>query len=286
MSRRNENLIDLSPIDRLAYWINERERIRSRRERGESPPWTDDPILAEWSFCNVRREDDRGTRWLKESWRDPHARDPHLWHAMLVARNVNWPDTLGEAGYPEPWSRRGRKFIASMRARQALRQKVFSPAYVISNNAQPVDKITVVGRMLDGAWNSGEPVRKGDALAVAYRKLASIYGVGSFLAGQVVADLKYTPLLKAASDWWDWCVPGNGSQRGLNRVRRYDVTKKWTDEAFIRSVAELRAELQRRAPIVSELCLQDLQNCLCEFDKWDRTLHGEGKPRRRYAASG
>ena len=285
MAQRNERVIDRPAIDRLAYWINERERVRIRRERGEPPPWTDDPILREWSFCNVRREDDRGTRWLKENWRDPHGRDPHLWHAMLVARNVNWPDSLEEAGYPEPWSRQGPRFVARLRARQAAGRKVFSPAYLISNNAQSIDKITVVAQTLDGAWNSAEPVRKGDTLAVAYRKLSSIYGVGSFLAGQVIADLKHTPILKAASDWWDWCVPGNGSGRGLNRVRGCDVKRRWTDDSFMQSVTELRKELGRRAPVVSGLCLQDLQNCLCEFDKWERTLHGEGRPRRRYATS-
>ena len=29
---------------------------------------------------------------------------------------------------------------------------------------------------------------------------------------------------------------------------------------------------------------QDLQNCLCEFDKWMRVRLGEGKPKRRFNA--
>jgi hypothetical protein len=30
------------------------------------------------------------------------------------------------------------------------------------------------------------------------------------------------------------------------------------------------------------LCGQDLQNCLCEMDKFERVRLGEGKPKRRF----
>src|SRR4051812_37928450 len=87
----------------LLYFIRAREEIRILRASGAHPPWTDDPILAEWSFCNVRREDDRVTRWVASSWREPHADDPDLCVAMAIARYVNWPDTMGELGFPLPW---------------------------------------------------------------------------------------------------------------------------------------------------------------------------------------
>lgn len=46
----------------LVGWIGEREVVRLRREAGEPKPWTDDPILRECSFCNVRREEGRPRR--------------------------------------------------------------------------------------------------------------------------------------------------------------------------------------------------------------------------------
>ena len=49
----------------LFYWVAERERIRVRKESGQPFPWTDDPILATYRFCNVRREDDRVTIWVR-----------------------------------------------------------------------------------------------------------------------------------------------------------------------------------------------------------------------------
>jgi DNA polymerase I len=48
-------------IDDLLYWIEERERIRVRKEAGAPEPYTDNEILRTGRFCNVRREDDRTT---------------------------------------------------------------------------------------------------------------------------------------------------------------------------------------------------------------------------------
>lgn len=49
-------------IERPLSFAQEREAIRLRRAAGEGAPWTRDPIMADWSFCNVRREDDRVTQ--------------------------------------------------------------------------------------------------------------------------------------------------------------------------------------------------------------------------------
>ena len=51
-------------LDRFIYWQKERERIRVQKEvLKQPPPWTDDPILQEFKFCQVFREDDRTTRF-------------------------------------------------------------------------------------------------------------------------------------------------------------------------------------------------------------------------------
>ena len=107
-------------LDLLLYWMRERESIRRRRLARELPPWTRDPILQQWSFCNVRREHDRVTRWIAANWRYPHADDPDLWFAMVVARFMNEPDTLREIGFPVPWDpERFLRVMASRRARGA-----------------------------------------------------------------------------------------------------------------------------------------------------------------------
>lgn len=99
-------------------FVAERERIRLKKEAGLPRPWTDDPILRDYKFCCVRREDDRVTKGIAAAYRDPYKDDPELWFALLVARRaVNWPDTLAELGYPVPWN--SEHFKAVIRSRQA-----------------------------------------------------------------------------------------------------------------------------------------------------------------------
>jgi len=77
----------------LLYCIGEREAVRRRHDADEPRPWTKDQIFHEWSFTNVRREDDRVTKWIFNNWLLPHATDVDVWFAMAVARFVNWAPT-------------------------------------------------------------------------------------------------------------------------------------------------------------------------------------------------
>src|SRR5260370_14218151 len=48
------------------YWrlASERHAIFERRLRGEPPPWTDDPILAQHKFTNAFRAADRVSQYV------------------------------------------------------------------------------------------------------------------------------------------------------------------------------------------------------------------------------
>jgi hypothetical protein len=273
----------------LLYWITEREAIRVRRASGAPKPWTEDPILREWSFTNVRRESDRVTRWIAENWREPHAEDPDLWFAMAVARLVNWPDTLVELGYPVPWE--PDHFRAVMAAREARGETRFSSAYNISNGGSTAPKAHhLVDKVFAPLWARRKQLRPRpeDSLHTFYGRLREMRGFGSFMAAQVVADVKYVAPLDGARDWWTFAAPGPGSKRGLNRVLCRPVDGTWRDDdtwrAALRKLHEAIApDLERIG--VGRLCASDLQNCLCEMDKMERFRLGEGKPKRRFAGS-
>lgn len=46
------------------YFASERQRAFSRRVSGQPSPWTDDPILQEYKFCNVFRAADRVSQYM------------------------------------------------------------------------------------------------------------------------------------------------------------------------------------------------------------------------------
>lgn len=274
------------PLERFVYWISEREQIRVRKAEGAGQPYTSDPILNKYRFCNVRREDDRVTRWIAHNWRDPNGSDSSLWHAMLVSRYINWPPTLDYCGYPEPWSQQSARFTARLKHVDQSGAQVFTGAYIISTNGAKIGKVEHVLKLFDRSYLAlKHRMTLVRFCGEAYVLLRTVDGIGSFMAAQIVADLKYTPLLREAKDWHTFVAPGPGSMRGLNRVLEYDLQTKWSFEEFAATMRYLKKTASKLCPFVETLHLQDLQNCLCEFDKYERVLHDQGKPRSQYRPS-
>lgn len=277
----------------LFDFIQERHAIHTRRERGLPKPWTQDIILQNYRFCNVYRELDTVTQWIADRWRNPNTSDPDVWFAMAVARFVNWPDTLEEIGYPVPWD--AKRFCEVLEARKGTGAKVFTGAYMISASGEysRVYGSSKAGYIADFVltplWENREYVYQGSgSLAHFYSRLVGFNGVGSFMAGQIVCDTKYTRMLDTALDWWEFACPGPGSQRGLNRVMSRPVDQNWKGGEWFVELCKLRALIgpMALAAGMPSIHAQDLQNCLCEFDKYERVRLGEGKPRSKYAGVG
>ena len=86
------------PVQAFFDWCRERERIREKRERGEPPPWSADPVFRRGRFLNVFREDDRGSRAVIAFVRRAGTAVPDLLHALFFARWCNRAATLDRLG--------------------------------------------------------------------------------------------------------------------------------------------------------------------------------------------
>ena len=271
----------MTNIETFVYWIKERESIRKQKDSGLPKPWTNDPIFQQYKFCNVEREQDRVTKWIKEHWRDPYSTHPNLWFAMVVARLFNWPDTLQTIGFPtinypalkEGWRRRLKE--------QRENGKVFTGAYLVSTNGVQMDKIDyILDRVLTPIWERGRIPNVDETLESYWKHLTQFDGLGSFMAGQVIADLKYTPVLKDASDWWTFAPLGPGSKRGLNRVFDRPLEKSLRQDSAILEFRYLQNLVEKELNWL--LPAHDIQNVACEVDKYLRIKHGEGTVRSKY----
>ena len=178
-------------ISDLLYFIAEREGIRRRRILGHRPPWTSDPILRAWSFTNVRREDDRTTRWVTANWREPNRDGPDLFFAMAVAVFVNNIETLGEFGYPVPWD--ADRFLGVMKARAARGARLYGPAYMIrADKRYATTAAYQAAKVFGPLWRDREFIRPrlGDKLAGYCARLSERHGFGGgFMPGQIIAYL-------------------------------------------------------------------------------------------------
>jgi hypothetical protein len=108
--------------------------------------------------------------------------------------------------------------------------------------------------------------------------------MGSFLSAQVIADLKYTPWLADAPDWWSWAASGPGSRRGLNLVCGFPAEQPWREDRWFDMLTLLREDIKKdlRKSQILEMHAQDTQNCLCEYSKWYKVSRGVGRPRALY----
>ncbi len=282
----------MKQVKEFFAFVKERHAIYECRQAGKSKPWTKDPILRQYRFCNDYRELDTVTIWIRKNWREPFKQDPNVWFAMLVARFVNWPESLYELaaaisdGYKIEWT--AKTFVRELDARQRRGEKVWSGAYMINavGGEGRTKAAYIAERVLTPVWEQRKDgqVAFSTSLRTAHSWLSQFRGMGSFMAAQVVADVKYTPMLAKAKDWWTWAAPGPGSLRGLSRVEFGDLGTKYTEAQWSDSLRELKAKID---PMLAKAGMpkmhaQDLQNCLCEFDKYSRVKRGEGRPRSKY----
>jgi hypothetical protein len=268
------------PFRTLLHWMRERENIRIRKEDlGRDKPWSDDPIFQSTRFCNVRREDDRVTRWIKENWRDPYQDHPHLAFAMCLARVVNLPPTLAELGFPEEWD--ANRFILRMDELSAGGRKLWTGAYMVTGGYSKggETKQQIMARVLDAVYPLAGQITTEHSLADAAELIQRAPGFGTFLAAQVIADLKYTPLLKKTKDWESWCAPGPGSTMGLNILYGRDPKASVSQVQFLREVNDLRETLKEYDWFITS---HDVQNCLCEFSKYWRIKYLAGRAKNGY----
>lgn len=268
----------------LFKWMKERYSIYTKRQAGLPKPWTKDPILQRYRFCNVYRELDTVTQWIAAHWRKPHAKDQHLWFAMVVARLFNLPESLAAIGYPVPWQPAAAAKVLHKRETMGLNN--FNGAYIVSTNGRAMNKVDYVLQLvLAPMWDARSKMSSIGCNLVDYHSmLTNFQGMGSFMAAQVVCDLSYVAPLNSAEDWDTWAASGPGSRRGLNRVMGYEVNNPWNEATWLLNLQTLKASID---PLVSKSGMpfvhaRDLQNCLCEFDKSERARLGEGRPKSRY----
>ncbi len=90
--------IDEKVADKIVTFVNERLTIYERKTRGENPPWTNDPILNKYRFCNIYRELDRQTIFFHKILK-PLEGDFELWFLnMLFCRSICNTETIQKVG--------------------------------------------------------------------------------------------------------------------------------------------------------------------------------------------
>lgn len=283
-------LSTMTPRELLLYWIKERYNILQLRRSNFHKPWSDDPVFQTVYFCNVHRENDRVTKWIRKFY-SPHVNDAMFEYNIVLARFLNWPDTLQEVGYQ--YGHEPHRLQQKLETLAGMGKKIWGGAYIITTHGLPMGKVPYLcHEVLDGVYTALERIRTAGRvgqrpghLQGLSAALEGVEGIGTFLAAQVVADLKNTQHYAAsfADDWWTFVKAGPGSIRGASWFH-YGEPKGVTASNFYPHFAKIRSYVNDNWPEeVPPVCNQDLQNCLCEFDKYMRVSNGTGRSKRNYS---
>ena len=269
-------------FDTLWYWINERHRIYLKKEAGEAKPWTTDPILQEWKFCNVFRELDKTSVWVIENIINPHKNELEvLMFNLAFFRYFNRIETGKVVGYIKSWN--VENVLETLLNLQFSGVPIFTSAYMItcgSRNGKGRNKAEVVlNEYLSPIWNNRYSIIS-SSLEETSNNLRKYPGwkSGGFMAYEVVTDLTYTPILRDAPDRTTWANIGPGARRGLNRIFG-SISKEEELNNLLWLLSESPKYIESHVP---KLDLRAVEHVCCEVDKYLRVKKGEGRPRQHY----
>lgn len=283
-----------NPASRFFAFMAKREQLRLRKAAGGAWPWSNDQILNTYKFTNVKREHDRTTLWMRQHWTGPHENRPagEIIFNCALFRYFGTVEFAAAVGWQFDFDPETVIKVAENRQRRG--ERVFTGAYIIPSLGIRGAKHEAVCRIvLASVWDSrfdlasiAQQTQSWRSVAENLRSLPGFGGTG-FLAKEVLQDVMQTPVLRNAVDRNTWCPAGPGARRGLNRIFGRSVGQKIPEGQAIKEMIELFKQAQHSLPTFMPILeLHDIQFQLCEFDKYERSRLGEGRPKALYRPAG
>tara|TARA_R110000787_G_scaffold156836_5_gene270793 strand:- start:1152 stop:2015 length:864 start_codon:yes stop_codon:yes gene_type:complete len=281
-------------IQEFYNFMIKRENLRLRKAEGLPFPWSDDPILNEYKFTNVKRAHDRTTMWFWNVLEDHADADPAaiLFNCALFRYfgTMEFYDAIGWQGH---WDEKAATRIKHYaKERLANKARVFTGAYVITNQGISAPKQdVVVDHFLTPFWQSCPKLctmaRTTGSWEVVAREMMKLKGFGGsgFMTKEILQDALHTKVFNNCSDLNTYCPAGPGALRGLGRLLGSNTPgdMKLKQKDALRYMIDIFDERVHFWPATYvELELHDIQFQLCEFDKYERVRLGQGRPRSKY----
>lgn len=272
-----------------SYWrfAAERQAVFFRRARGETHPWTNNPVLAIYKFTNAYRASDRVSQYLIRNviYRDDLPKSPReVFFRILLFKLFNkietWELLERACGLITFEDYRFAAYDAVLsRAMQAGR-RIYSAAYIMppgsrafGRPAKHQNHLLLLERMM--ADQLAERLVQTRTMQDGFEKLRCYPTIGDFLAYQFITDINYSELTDFSE--MDFVVPGPGARDGLRKC--FVDPGGLNEPELIRLMADLQEQEFERLGLDFQslwgrrLQLIDCQNLFCEVDKYARVAH-------------
>ena len=312
MIKNAKPTINIENFKHLHKWVTDRYKVHLLKDVFKQPaPWTDNPIIREFRFTNVRREHDKETRWVIENICHAEMTDANKWMNLILFRmvnksetcknfmpinfdNIDWNSIYNYVLYaPENYVMFTNAFKTSGVKGAAAKSLGHTSAFKDKVNGVP-PLISVIKYCEKLYQNEELIVSLGNAVTAqdVFNCLQKVPGIGYFLAYQIFVDYTYCP----ESLWSEneFVVAGPGARRGLDLVfedkngMSYEESLFWLRDNW--NAICLWMNLPWNADEIFQdlpeydryMNVMSLQNCHCEISKYIRAVNGTGRPRNKY----
>ncbi|HSX01007.1 MAG TPA: nucleotide kinase domain-containing protein, partial [Candidatus Saccharimonas sp.] len=265
------------------YFAAERQRIFLARAAGRPGPWTADPILQTYKFCNVFRAADRVSQYLiRLAYAEPAA-DPanvlfRLTAFRLFSRESTWDAVVQHLGHqPTLADLASGAFTRGLEAALAQHGRLYTGAFILcaadayGQGRKHLNHVALLQHMFLHD-DLAARLLAAPSLTVVYQLLHGYPLIGDFMAYQIAIDLNYSAHINFDEN--DFTQAGPGAHRGIRKA--FESTGGLTDEQIIQymvrhqSAEFARLGLDFPGLFGRPLHAIDAQGLFCELDKYCR----------------
>lgn len=211
------------------YWkfAAERQKIFELRVGGATGPWTTDPILQTYKFCNVFRASDRVSQYLIrqvaycEEECTPEDRAFQIVAFRMFSRVSTWERVRSFLGRsPLLEDLRSGRFEAALDFARSVEGGLYTGAFILcatnayGQRSKHLNHVELFKHMF--LLNDlGRRIVGAESLREVYELLHGYPLMGDFMSYQIAIDLNYSTLINFDED--DFTQPGPGAIRGIKK---------------------------------------------------------------------
>ena len=265
------------------YFACERQNIFIKKKNGEKQPWTDDPILQKYKFCNSYRVNDRVSQYLLRNviYNGREYSDKNTIFRVLLFKLFNkestWELLEKELGDITLENFDMSKYSEVLEKAILNKVSIYNDAYIsCANKAFGYDRkhdnhLALLNKIFN-IDKSYTDIIKADTMEKAFKIIRSYPLIGDFMAYQLVTDINYSDVVNWKED--EFTVAGPGSIRGIKKC--FIGIGKMSNEDIIKYMYENQDKEFKRLKLDFKrignrpLQLIDCQNIFCELDKYCR----------------
>ena len=255
-----------------------------KRVAGGLEPWTDDPILQKYKFCNVFRAADRVSQYMIRNvcYHDEKCSPEDRLFQIIAFRTFSkietWQSVRRFLGhYPTLADLSNANFTKALEHAKQQNGSIYTGAFILCatdaygqrlkhlNHVELFRKMFLLDKL-------GDKLQAAKSLHEIYNLLHGYPLMGDFMSYQTAIDLNYSSLINFSEN--EFTQPGPGALRGIKKVFE-DIGDYTPSEIIMWMVENQKQEFEKLGLQFDGLWgrpLQsiDCQGLFCETDKYCR----------------